>query len=190
MNSNIHYIYSACHGLITEGIKVHNPIMTKLDNAWLHVLVLLLSHPFSSGGLCWNESNPSCSWYWENRKSSCFGAQVNIEKGERSMPFIRNKLKGNLKAAAIKAPSFGERKSHCLDDLAILTGGSHTTLLPFEYISSPPPNTLSFLFLVTESLGLFSLCSYCDQRWDGAELREGWKGGGLKNSKNSCCNCN
>ncbi|XP_018434929.1 chaperonin 60 subunit beta 4, chloroplastic isoform X2 [Raphanus sativus] len=37
-------------------------------------------------------------------------------------PVIRNKLKGNLKAAAIKAPSFGERKSHCLDDLAILTG--------------------------------------------------------------------
>lgn len=50
-------------------------------------------------------------------------------------PVIRNKLKGNLKAAAIKAPSFGERKSHCLDDLAILTGGSHITLLPFEYIS-------------------------------------------------------
>ncbi|WZZ72175.1 hypothetical protein YC2023_083545 [Brassica napus] len=31
---------------------------------------------------------------------------------------------GNLKAAAIKAPSFGERKSHCLDDLAILTGAT------------------------------------------------------------------
>ena len=41
-------------------------------------------------------------------------------------PVIRNKLKGNLKAAAIKAPSFGERKSHCLDDLAILTGGSQS----------------------------------------------------------------
>ncbi|KAH0918073.1 hypothetical protein HID58_025733 [Brassica napus] len=39
-------------------------------------------------------------------------------------PVIRNKLKGNLKAAAIKAPSFGERKSHCLDDLAILTGAT------------------------------------------------------------------
>nr|VDD36871.1 unnamed protein product [Brassica oleracea] len=39
-------------------------------------------------------------------------------------PVIRNKLKGNLKAAAIKAPSLGERKSHCLDDLAILTGAT------------------------------------------------------------------
>ncbi|PKA67291.1 Chaperonin 60 subunit beta 4, chloroplastic [Apostasia shenzhenica] len=37
---------------------------------------------------------------------------------------IRNKLKGLLKVAAIKAPSFGERKSDYLDDLAILTGGS------------------------------------------------------------------
>ncbi|KAL1198398.1 Chaperonin 60 subunit beta 4 [Cardamine amara subsp. amara] len=39
-------------------------------------------------------------------------------------PVIRNKLKGNLKVAAIKAPAFGERKSHCLDDLAILTGAT------------------------------------------------------------------
>ncbi|CAN8291501.1 unnamed protein product [Cochlearia groenlandica] len=39
-------------------------------------------------------------------------------------PVIRNKLKGNLKVAATKAPAFGERKSHCLDDLAILTGAT------------------------------------------------------------------
>lgn len=39
-------------------------------------------------------------------------------------PVIRNKLKGVLKAAAIKAPAFGERKSDYLDDIAILTGGS------------------------------------------------------------------
>ncbi|XP_019059090.1 PREDICTED: chaperonin 60 subunit beta 4, chloroplastic isoform X2 [Tarenaya hassleriana] len=43
---------------------------------------------------------------------------------EALAPVIRNKLKGNLKAAAIKAPAFGERKSHCLDDLAILTGAT------------------------------------------------------------------
>lgn len=41
---------------------------------------------------------------------------------------IRNKLRGVLKAAAIKAPAFGERKSHYLDDLAILTGGSNCVL--------------------------------------------------------------
>ncbi|XP_042475145.1 ruBisCO large subunit-binding protein subunit beta, chloroplastic-like isoform X1 [Macadamia integrifolia] len=39
-------------------------------------------------------------------------------------PIIRNKLKGVLKAAAIKAPAFGELKSHYLDDIAILTGGT------------------------------------------------------------------
>lgn len=43
---------------------------------------------------------------------------------EALAPVIRNKLKGNLKAAAIKAPAFGEHKSHCLDDIAILTGGT------------------------------------------------------------------
>ncbi|KAG6472780.1 hypothetical protein ZIOFF_070258 [Zingiber officinale] len=37
---------------------------------------------------------------------------------------IRNKLKGVLKAAAIKAPSFGDRKSDYLNDIAALTGGT------------------------------------------------------------------
>ncbi|XP_022968509.1 chaperonin 60 subunit beta 4, chloroplastic-like [Cucurbita maxima] len=39
-------------------------------------------------------------------------------------PVIRNKLRGVLKAAAIKAPAFGERKSHYLDDIATLTGAT------------------------------------------------------------------
>ncbi|XP_038705785.1 chaperonin 60 subunit beta 4, chloroplastic-like isoform X3 [Tripterygium wilfordii] len=43
---------------------------------------------------------------------------------EALAPVIRNKLKGVLKAAAIKAPAFNELKSHCLDDIAILTGGT------------------------------------------------------------------
>ncbi|KAK9105223.1 hypothetical protein Scep_022067 [Stephania cephalantha] len=46
-----------------------------------------------------------------------------IEQGALA-PIIRNKLKGVLKAVAIKAPSFGERKSHYLDDIAILTGAT------------------------------------------------------------------
>ncbi|KAD2393481.1 hypothetical protein E3N88_40458 [Mikania micrantha] len=45
-----------------------------------------------------------------------------IEK-EALAPMIRNKLKGIVKAAAVKAPAFGDRKSHYLDDIAILTGG-------------------------------------------------------------------
>nr|XP_027096392.1 chaperonin 60 subunit beta 4, chloroplastic isoform X2 [Coffea arabica] len=43
---------------------------------------------------------------------------------EALAPVIRNKLKGTLKAVAIRAPAFGERKSHYLDDIAILTGGT------------------------------------------------------------------
>ncbi|XP_076891931.1 chaperonin 60 subunit beta 4, chloroplastic-like [Bidens hawaiensis] len=46
-----------------------------------------------------------------------------IEK-EALAPIIRNKLKGIIKAAAVKAPAFGDRKSHYLDDIAILTGGT------------------------------------------------------------------
>ncbi|KAB2614241.1 ruBisCO large subunit-binding protein subunit beta [Pyrus ussuriensis x Pyrus communis] len=43
---------------------------------------------------------------------------------EALTPVIRNKLRGALKAAVIKAPAFGERKSHYLDDIAILTGAT------------------------------------------------------------------
>ncbi|CAJ2648284.1 unnamed protein product [Trifolium pratense] len=39
-------------------------------------------------------------------------------------PIIKNKLRGVLKVAAIKAPAFGERKTHYLEDIAILTGGT------------------------------------------------------------------
>ncbi|KAF8087790.1 hypothetical protein N665_0567s0015 [Sinapis alba] len=59
----------------------------------------------------------------ETRKSSAVKEDYPVaEETEQDAlaPVIRNKLKGNLKAAAIKAPSFGERKSHCLDDLAYL----------------------------------------------------------------------
>ena len=35
---------------------------------------------------------------------------------------VVNKLRGNLKVIAIKAPGFGERKSSYLEDIATLTG--------------------------------------------------------------------
>ncbi|XP_031478954.1 ruBisCO large subunit-binding protein subunit beta, chloroplastic-like [Nymphaea colorata] len=43
---------------------------------------------------------------------------------EAMAPIIKNKLRGVLKVAAVKAPAFGQRKSHYLDDIAILTGGT------------------------------------------------------------------
>ncbi|XP_027365324.1 chaperonin 60 subunit beta 4, chloroplastic-like isoform X2 [Abrus precatorius] len=43
---------------------------------------------------------------------------------EALAPVIKNKLRGVLKVAAIKAPAFGERKTNYLEDIAILTGGT------------------------------------------------------------------
>lgn len=37
---------------------------------------------------------------------------------------VVNKLRGNLKVIAVKAPGFGERKSSYLEDIAIMTGGT------------------------------------------------------------------
>ncbi|MDZ7690086.1 MAG: chaperonin GroEL [Balneolaceae bacterium] len=45
-------------------------------------------------------------------------------EGEALSGLVVNKLRGNLKAAAVKAPGFGDRRKQMLDDIAILTGGT------------------------------------------------------------------
>ena len=45
-------------------------------------------------------------------------------EGEALATLVVNKLRGGLKAAAVKAPGFGDRRKAMLEDIAILTGGS------------------------------------------------------------------
>jgi chaperonin GroEL len=47
--------------------------------------------------------------------------------GEALAALVVNKLRGTLKAAAIKAPGFGDRRKAMLEDLATLTGGRAIT---------------------------------------------------------------
>ena len=47
--------------------------------------------------------------------------------GEALATLVVNKLRGNLNALAIKAPSFGDRRKAILEDIAILTGGKLVT---------------------------------------------------------------
>ncbi len=47
--------------------------------------------------------------------------------GEALATLVVNKLRGNLNALAIKAPSFGDRRKAILEDIAILTGGKFIT---------------------------------------------------------------
>jgi len=44
-------------------------------------------------------------------------------EGEALSTLVVNKLRGNLKIAAVKAPGFGDRRKEMLQDLAVLTGG-------------------------------------------------------------------
>jgi chaperonin GroEL len=44
-------------------------------------------------------------------------------EGEALAALIVNKLRGTLKAAAVKAPGFGDRRKAMLEDIAALTGG-------------------------------------------------------------------
>ena len=44
-------------------------------------------------------------------------------EGEALATLVVNKLRGGLKIAAVKAPSFGDRRKAMLQDIAILTGG-------------------------------------------------------------------
>jgi chaperonin GroEL len=45
-------------------------------------------------------------------------------EGEALATLVVNRLKGGLKAAAVKAPGFGDRRKAMLQDIAILTGGT------------------------------------------------------------------
>ena len=44
-------------------------------------------------------------------------------EGEALATLVVNKMRGTLKAAAIKAPGFGDRRKAMLEDIAVLTGG-------------------------------------------------------------------
>lgn len=47
--------------------------------------------------------------------------------GEALSSLVVNKLRGTLKIAAVKAPSFGDRRKEMLEDIATLTGGTYIT---------------------------------------------------------------
>jgi len=44
-------------------------------------------------------------------------------EGEALATFVVNKVRGTLKAAAVKAPGYGDRRKEMLEDIAVLTGG-------------------------------------------------------------------
>ena len=44
-------------------------------------------------------------------------------EGEALATLVVNKLRGTLRAAAVKAPGFGDRRKAMMEDIAILTGG-------------------------------------------------------------------
>ncbi len=44
-------------------------------------------------------------------------------EGEALATFVVNEVRGTLKAAAVKAPGYGDRRKEMLEDIAILTGG-------------------------------------------------------------------
>ncbi len=48
-------------------------------------------------------------------------------EGEALATLVVNKLRGNLKICAVKAPGFGDRRKAMLEDIAILTGGQMIT---------------------------------------------------------------
>src|SRR5882762_2603999 len=48
-------------------------------------------------------------------------------EGEALATLVVNKLRGTVKAAAVKAPGFGDRRKAMLEDIAILTGGKAIT---------------------------------------------------------------
>jgi chaperonin GroEL len=62
--------------------------------------------------------------------------------GEALSTLVVNSIRGNIKACAVKAPGFGDRRKHILQDIAILTGG---TLISNELGTKLSKTTLSDL---------------------------------------------
>jgi chaperonin GroEL len=61
-------------------------------------------------------------------------------EGEALATLVVNKARGVLNAAAVKAPSFGDRRKAMLQDIAVLTGGqviSEEVGLSLEMATSP-----------------------------------------------------
>src|SRR5207244_3628345 len=47
--------------------------------------------------------------------------------GEALATLVVNKIRGTIKAAAVKAPAFGDRRKSIMEDIAIVTGGRAVT---------------------------------------------------------------
>src|SRR5690606_22500118 len=48
-------------------------------------------------------------------------------EGDALAGLVLNKMRGTLRACAVKAPGFGDRRAALLEDIAILTGGKSIT---------------------------------------------------------------
>jgi chaperonin GroEL len=44
-------------------------------------------------------------------------------EGEALTALVVNRMRGSVKACAVKAPYFGDRKKEVMEDLAVITGG-------------------------------------------------------------------
>jgi len=63
-------------------------------------------------------------------------------EGDALSTLVVNNIRGNLKACAVKAPAFGDRRKHILQDIAILTGAK---LISSDFGSSLERATLNDL---------------------------------------------
>lgn len=72
--------------------------------------------------------------------------------GEALTALVVNRLRGKLKVAAVKAPSFGDRRKEMLEDLAILTGtqvinDTTSSMISANAASSSPFQNINLQFL-------------------------------------------
>lgn len=62
--------------------------------------------------------------------------------GEALSTLVVNKLRGQLEAAAVKAPGFGDRRDQMLEDIAVLTGGQVISTEKGMQLSNATPDQL------------------------------------------------
>ena len=81
-------------------------------------------HPHTRKGSSPRFSRCSPSSRRSFRPASRCSSSPKIVEGVVSATLVVNKLRGGLKAAAVKAPGFGDRRKAMLEDIAVLTTGT------------------------------------------------------------------
>lgn len=129
-------------GFKSPYMVTNNATMTcTLENAYILILDRRINN--------FKELIPIMTYVSSDAEKSLLIIAEDIE-GQALAGLIVNKMNGSIKACAVKAPDFGDRRKAILEDIAILTGGEVVSADKGHNLEkSPDENWLGFARVIT-----------------------------------------